>query len=69
MRLVNQEFIQSFRVGTEYRVQDLRKILPFSGGDMQGAEHRVRLRPRKTQIHRAAVSGAVPKVPGASDHL
>ena len=29
VRLVNQEFIQSFRVGTEYRVQDLRKICRF----------------------------------------
>ena len=29
VRLVNQKFIQSFRVGTEYRVQDLRKICRF----------------------------------------
>ena len=43
--------------------------LPFSGGDMQGAEHRFRSRPRKTQVHRTAISGAVSKVPGASDHL
>ena len=41
----------------------------FSGGDMQGAEYRVRSQPRKTQIHRTAISGAVSKIPGASDHL
>ena len=29
VRLVNQEFIQSFRVGTEYRVQYLRKFCRF----------------------------------------
>ena len=29
VKLVNQEFIQSFRVGTEYRAQDLQKICRF----------------------------------------